>query len=69
MSSTKLSKCIKDWEGMIQDAKARILKLQTVISVCEENKKKGEPWPGVTKSSNTQLAHYRTISLARSTAA
>jgi len=31
---------------MIADARKRIQKLQTVISVCEENKKKGEPWPG-----------------------
>jgi len=31
---------------MIADAKKRIQKLQTVVSVCEENKKKGEPWPG-----------------------
>jgi hypothetical protein len=50
MSSAKLSKAKNRWDGVIADARKRIQKLQTVISVCEENKKKGEPWPGSQQS-------------------
>ena len=46
MSIEKLSKRQTSWDTMIVDAKKRIRKLETVISVCEENKRKGEPWPG-----------------------
>lgn len=46
MSNKKLSNHQESWDSMIVDAKERIQKLQTVILVCEENKKKGEPWPG-----------------------
>ncbi len=46
MSREKLSNRQTSWDSMIADAKERIRKLQTVISVCDENKKKGEPWPG-----------------------
>jgi len=46
MSSAKLSTPQQSWDAMIADAKKRIQKLHTAISVCEENKKKGEPWPG-----------------------
>jgi hypothetical protein len=50
VSSKKLSKRQENWDTMITDAERRIQKLKTVISVCEENKKTGEPWPGSEKA-------------------
>jgi hypothetical protein len=34
------------WDAAIADAKRRIERLKVVISVCEEKKAEGEPWPG-----------------------
>jgi len=54
MSREKLSKAKIGWDGAIADAKAAIERLKTAISVFEENKANGEPWPGTVNESATQ---------------
>jgi hypothetical protein len=45
--STKKSKIqTTGWDAAIADAKLNIKRLQVAISVFEENKAKGDPWPG-----------------------
>jgi hypothetical protein len=46
MSSIKLSKAKNLWDVAIADAEDDIRKLETAISVFEEHKRSGEPWPG-----------------------
>ncbi len=48
------------WDAAIADAKKKIEKLETVISICEEKKAKGDPWPGtVTKLQSAGVAITR----------
>lgn len=46
MSRTKMARTQGGWDAAIEDAREDIKKLETAISVFEENKLKGEPWPG-----------------------
>jgi hypothetical protein len=67
MSSQKENIASSGWDAAISDAQKRIKKLETAISVCEEKKANGEPWPGslpdfscnnVTDSATQSLGHY-----------
>lgn len=46
MSTKKENIPSNGWNAAIRDAKKRIESLKTVIATCEEQKAKGEIWPG-----------------------
>jgi hypothetical protein len=46
MSIVKYTKTSTGWDRAIADAKKHIERLRMVITVCQEKKAAGEPWPG-----------------------
>lgn len=44
-SSSKGIKKIASWDDAITDAKQRLKEIQFALSVFEERKRNGEPWP------------------------
>lgn len=53
MSRIKLSNAQAGWDSAITDARKDIKRLEIAISVFEENKRNGEPWPGTQSESQT----------------
>jgi hypothetical protein len=49
--SKNISKDKRFWDQAIKDAKQRIKDLQMSISVYEDRKRAGDPWPGERKAS------------------